>query len=252
MSESEWLTSDDPAKMLQVISGGIGTLNLCKASDRKLRLFACTCRFAQGKTASDVIDTYEKEGFVDNNGERYSDLEWARMWVAKSANNHPSQSYKADILREIVGNPFHRLLVTDTWVMNPQVFGFSGVFNKHWLTPMVLDLARAAYEERPGRLGEVYHLGGVPCRDRIEDGTLDPLRLAVLTDALEEAGCTDDDILRHLRGWRRCTACAREGGRNAKQCECATNGGWLPMSKPPAVGPHVRGCWALDLILGES
>ena len=41
-------------------------------------------------------------------------------------------------------------------------------------------------------------------------------RLPILADALEEAGCADADILGHLRG----------------------------------PGPHVRGCWVLDLLLG--
>ena len=69
------------------------------------------------------------------------------------------------------------------------------------LTPNVLGLAQTAYEERvlPG-------------------GHLDPARLAVLADALEEAGCTDAEILDHLRG----------------------------------PGSHVRGCWALDLVLGKE
>jgi hypothetical protein len=43
-------------------------------------------------------------------------------------------------------------------------------------------------------------------------------RLPVLADALEEAGCTSRDILDHLRG----------------------------------PGPHVRGCWAVDLLLGKE
>ena len=43
-------------------------------------------------------------------------------------------------------------------------------------------------------------------------------RLPLLADALEDAGCTDADLLGHLRG----------------------------------PGPHVRGCWALDLILAKS
>jgi hypothetical protein len=43
-------------------------------------------------------------------------------------------------------------------------------------------------------------------------------RLPVLADALEDAGCADADLLGHLRG----------------------------------PGPHVRGCWAVDLILGKS
>ena len=42
--------------------------------------------------------------------------------------------------------------------------------------------------------------------------------MPVLADALEEAGCSDDELLGHLRG----------------------------------PGPHVRGCWALDLILGKQ
>jgi hypothetical protein len=42
--------------------------------------------------------------------------------------------------------------------------------------------------------------------------------LPVLSDALEEAGCTDSDILTHC---------------------------WGP-------GPHVRGCWVVDLLLGKE
>jgi hypothetical protein len=51
-----------------------------------------------------------------------------------------------------------------------------------------------------------------------EAGTLDTSRLAVLADALEDAGCDRADILGHLRG----------------------------------PGPHVRGCWAVDLLLGKE
>jgi hypothetical protein len=43
-------------------------------------------------------------------------------------------------------------------------------------------------------------------------------RLPVLADALEDAGCSDPVILGHLRG----------------------------------PGPHVRGCWAVDLLLGKE
>lgn len=69
-----------------------------------------------------------------------------------------------------------------------------------WLTSTVVELAQAAYAERLMPAGEVG-----------------PARLAVLADALEDAGGTDD-LLSHLRS--------------------------------PA--PHVRGCWALDLILGKQ
>jgi hypothetical protein len=43
-------------------------------------------------------------------------------------------------------------------------------------------------------------------------------RLSLLADALEDAGCTDAELLGHLRG----------------------------------PGTHVRGCWAVDLALGKS
>jgi hypothetical protein len=43
-------------------------------------------------------------------------------------------------------------------------------------------------------------------------------RLPILADALTDEGCNSDEFLEHLRG----------------------------------PGPHVRGCWALDLILGRA
>jgi hypothetical protein len=49
-------------------------------------------------------------------------------------------------------------------------------------------------------------------------GHLDAARLAVLADMLEEAGCADPELLGHLRG----------------------------------PGRHVRGCWALDLLLAKG
>ncbi|QEL20518.1 hypothetical protein [Limnoglobus roseus] len=48
--------------------------------------------------------------------------------------------------------------------------------------------------------------------DRVSD------RLPILADALQDAGCEDADILAHCRG----------------------------------EGPHVRGCWVVDGVLGKS
>jgi len=95
--------------------------------------------------------------------------------------------WQASFLRDIFGNPFRPVTLT------PAVLA--------WNDATVVHLAQAAYEER-----------------QMPAGTLDNTRLAVLADALEEAGCTDVDILGHLRG----------------------------------TGPHVRGCWPVDLCLGES
>ena len=52
----------------------------------------------------------------------------------------------------------------------------------------------------------------------LPDGTLQPGRLALLADALEGAGSNEFYLLAHLR----------------------------------SPGPHVRGCWALDVVLGKS
>jgi hypothetical protein len=53
---------------------------------------------------------------------------------------------------------------------------------------------------------------------RLPTGTLEAERLAVLADALEDVNCDNAALLTHLR----------------------------------ESGPHVRGCWAVDLILGKE
>jgi hypothetical protein len=63
-----------------------------------------------------------------------------------------------------------------------------------------------------------WQRGTIPklAEDIYDDRAFD--RLPILADALEEAGCTDPDILTHCRSG----------------------------------GDHVRGCWPVDLILGKS
>jgi hypothetical protein len=58
----------------------------------------------------------------------------------------------------------------------------------------------------------IYDERGMP------EGVLDTHRLGELADALETAGCASEDLLSHLR----------------------------------APGPHVLGCWAVDLALGRN
>jgi hypothetical protein len=86
--------------------------------------------------------------------------------------------------RDIFGNPFRP----------PD-------FDPAWRTDLSFDLALGAYEDRRMPIAELI-----------------PARLTILADALEDADCTDEVILSHLR----------------------------------SPGPHVRGCWALDLVLGKG
>jgi hypothetical protein len=91
---------------------------------------------------------------------------------------------QAALLRDVAGNPFRPVAIEPAW-----------------LTRDVIGLAQASYDDR-----------------HLPDGTLDGTRLAILADALEDAGCTDVGILSHLRG----------------------------------PGPHVRGCHAVDALLGRA
>jgi hypothetical protein len=92
------------------------------------------------------------------------------------------------LLRDLLGPlPFRPVTIEPAWLA--------------WNHGTVRRLAEAAYHERS-----------------LPEGTLSNGRLAVLADALEEAGCTDADVLGHLRG----------------------------------PGPHVLGCWCVDLLLGKS
>lgn len=114
---------------------------------------------------------------------------------------------RTHLLREVAGNPFRPVAL-----------------RRDWLTPQVRGLAKSALaEKKPGQ-------------------ELDPLDLLPVADALEEAGCTEEELLRHLRGKERCVDCVK-----FDQEWMCVRGGWVPLSSP-----HVAGCWALDLILGKE
>jgi hypothetical protein len=192
MTEAEWLACDDPGPMLGYVRGIVGS--------RKLRLFACACDRGSGDSSSPEALVEVAEAVAD--GAPASRLTQARKVgdanrtvVQRSARDAAEtfarytadekyRSPRAALLRDIVGNPFRRPTV-----------------DRFWLSGTVLRLAQAAYEDR-----------------FLPSGHLDPARLAVLSDAQEEVGCTDAEVLAHLR----------------------------------SAGPHVRGCRAVDLLLGRS
>ena len=221
MTESEWLASTDPKKMLEFLRGN--------ASKRKLRLFACGfCRqfwhlltdkrsqravevaerYADGEGTCEQLQlaqhqghraTSEQDQLVHRQGHQ-STRSHLPVLVTHAASvcccgSAPAErivlclsmhgtEWQAYFLRDIFGDPFRPVSLAPAW-----------------LTPAVLKLAQAAYDNR-----------------HLPSGLLDNTALAILADALEEAGCANADILSHLRG----------------------------------PGPHVRGCWAVDVILGKS
>ena len=215
MTEQEWLAAENPC-MMALFLRKLGTDSRLvshltgKAMLRKVQLFVCAaCRRdwhdlddERQRRAVEVAERHAdgrankaelqkaKQGAEDANSGGYRRDKPVRYLVVEATRvagekdwNALSREATLDLLRCVFGNPFQPM------ILNPE-----------WQTPTVASLAQATYEERILPAGE-----------------LDPQRLAVLSDALEEAGCDDHVILDHLR----------------------------------LLGPHVRGCWALDLILGK-
>jgi hypothetical protein len=182
MTESEWLACTDPRKMLECLHG--------KASERKLRLFACACcrvfwSFLTDLRSRQAIEAAERyaDGAITQQelrraaGRASNVLLSQRAHTAMMTTNVPfldaaQATYlipvevSVGLLRDIFGNPF-RPVVPDP----------------AWRTPPVLTLADAAHKDRV-----------------LPAGTLDATCLCILGDALEEAGCDKAGILTHLRG----------------------------------------------------
>jgi len=208
MTEAEWLTWDDPRGMLAMLRD--------RASNRKLRLYACACcrrldrlmsdprnqehlavaeRAADGGvTAAELAQKSRArpwfndpvgcallpDPFVAADGTQYYAAKAVRKEVGNDEVNTAwvrERAAQADLLRDLFCYPFH-----------PRTFEAA------WLTTAAVRLAAGIYRER----------------------AFD--RLPILADALEDAGCDDRAVLDHCRG----------------------------------PGPHVRGCWVVDLILGKQ
>jgi hypothetical protein len=202
MTEQEWLSCTNPKAMLDFLGD--------KASDRKLRLFACACcrriwnlfTDERARTAVDVAERYA-DGLNDEAawaaaglGARIAHAEALDTWAHNLAVRATSpqgrdaayqcaaawgskwhRSVLAGMVRDLFVNPFRLFSVAPAWLA--------------WNDSIIPHLAQGIYE------------------DRAFD------RLPILGDALEEAGCTDQAVLDHLRG----------------------------------PGPHARGCWPVDTVL---
>ncbi len=242
MTEQEWLACKDPVVMLKLLHG--------KTSERKLRLFAVACcrriwhripdqdgkhlievaeRHADGDLPSQVLPdlvrlTGEPSGnpaaaalaccmpveprcscgavltlrhgrdrsfygcsaypTCRNTQPYWNGIVGAAIAAASAtgaSDPWPERYQQCRLIRDIVENPFRPPPVIDSsWLS--------------WNGAIIPKLAQAIYDDRAFE------------------------RLPILADALEEAGCTNADILNHCR-------------------------------QP---GEHVRGCWVVDLLLGKS
>ena len=249
MTESEWLTCENPQRMLRSLrreweKGGEYYI----VSSRKLRLWCLMCRFVSGRGHGDnLYRIIDRTDGADGGNAANNAGSWANPDFDEPGD--PTPAMKCEILRDIIGNPFRPVTI-----------------QPEWLTPQALTLAQAAYEEREtvrclrclgsGRMEK--NGSDHPCPDchggHVVTGHLDPVRLAVLADALEEAG---------VPGEVECKACDGKGWHPGDMgCGAcgATSAGSVGSGRVPhpllahlrSPGPHHRGCWAADLLTGKE
>ncbi len=219
MTEAEWLASNDPAAMIRCL----GQHKMLPVSPRKLLAWTGAC---QSKANPSII--------WNNGGPAELAAYWAycNEWDATCP-----LAYRAAILRDIIGNPCEPIALPKSRMISPGLGKGDPdrVSTEYcrWLTPTVLSLAQAAYEPR-------YY--------SIIDGTLDNARLAILSDALEEAGCPPELPCLFCGGKR----IVQVKGLLPLKCNCVDIEAHPILAHLRSPGSHVRGCWVLDLILGKE
>lgn len=202
MSEAEWMAEKDPLALLRYLTRN----NACT---RKLRLFAVAmCRLGwtrlsdeRSRRAVEVAERYADSQALqtDLRGARVAALALRdRGGVAVLALNSAVDraevaAYQAALLGECSCSADRTCDLIRDQFGNP----FRRVrFSAYWRTHNVVQLATTIYRERSFA------------------------ELPVLADALEDAGCTNEAMLRHCR-------------------EGASSG-------------HARGCWVLDFVQGRT
>lgn len=238
MTEEEWRTSADPARMLAWLEAQL------LARQRKLRLFVCACCRLAGTQVRPAVrnmieaaeDAAEQDplwirtggpvcsrfydAMVELSRGRLSELEEemralalrvlqgadrARECASRVRALCPPGTLQeqADLVRELFGNPFRRVRVIGTHLRG-RIAG--------WPDEKKPEEILFVREWLHWHEGLIVQLADAIHEERAFE------RLPILADALEDAGCEVSEILAHLR-------------------------------EP---GCHQRGCWVLDLIRGRE
>jgi hypothetical protein len=224
MDEEEWLTTANPTAMYDFV--------LRQVSPRKLRLFGCACWCSQwdrpldhqGRTAYALAES----AFCGREIDWQAVLQVGQRAYWKAAELTSAHNLLVDRLRE------HDFVEA---VTDPRAY-LSDIYTRHYLWPHFNPHDPDALDPtEPDRIAHAHlarDVFGNPFRCvRVDPSWLSPnVRemsthiyeandfgvMPMLADALQEAGCDHDDILNHCR----------EGG------------------------PHVRGCWVIDELLGRQ
>jgi hypothetical protein len=227
MTEAEWMACTHPTRMLECFRGTPHRPRFVPAdleidllpdaptppaqqtqtlplTDRKVRLFACACCRRAWASLTDPRSRQAvevAEAFVECEATEYQlyDAWKAAYWLDLGSMSAKAARMPADWNAELVPLPLadQAALMREIILCPERRVDVSPL----WRTSTVLSLAHVAYRERA-----------------LPEGRLDRDLLAILADALEDAGCSERELLDHLR----------------------------------SDGFHVRGCWALDLLLGKG
>jgi hypothetical protein len=213
MTEAEWLACADPVAMLDSMDR--------KISDRKTRLFACACcrhfsNLAVNEQFVQAIETAEQ--FADGLTSKAA-MKRARQSVRAIRHSLPDKSdlqwWAALWLAEVTNseNAYGQV------AHEIKRFIAEGMLSVEY-APLGADLIRCIIGNpfRPVRMEPSWTTPDVVALVRTLYASRNIEQLPMLADALENAGCCNRDILSHCR-------------------------------QP---GLHVRGCWAVDLVLGRK
>ncbi|HEX4609741.1 MAG TPA: hypothetical protein VH092_16195 [Urbifossiella sp.] len=226
MSESDWLFCSNPQEMLSFLRDR-------GASERKGRLFATAC----GRRVSHLLVPEAREAL--GVAERYADglagpadrkraREAAFLvgWVSDPSTAHRRGPAKAAVSEALQASGWQAADGT------ARRLGYAGALDLYsqngldWNAALALSSANlvnilrdifgnpfAPISFSPSwRTEAVVSLASGIYEERLSE------RMGVLGDALEEAGCDDCTVLEHCR----------------------------------AAGPHQKGCWVVDLVLGKT
>src|SRR5262245_1661340 len=221
MTEAQWLAGDDPVMMLKFAAR--------KASPRKLRLFAVACcrrlfgdRIEDDRTRATLAVA---ERYADDRATK-EDLVRARQ-PAGAAREHSWRAARAawwttygrapaaarGVLTQAVPPPWQSNAVRAPRARPAPL--------SHPTLRSACSLLRELFNPfcrvQPDPTWLAWNEGTAAFLARAIDAEGRFADLPVLADALEEAGCQDASLLNHLR-----------------------------------TGDHVRGCWALDLLIGKK
>jgi hypothetical protein len=218
VTEAEWLTCIDPQKMLEFLRG--------KASDRKLRLFAVA---AFGRIAWLLPDPRQRRGIevLEELAEGAASRIETRRMTAEVRQAIPADDWVSG--NPPTDSPYYVALMLyrefcSSSIATHAVAATAGLADSARELHKQVELLRCIFGN-PFRPSPPIPQGVLAWNDgtipRIAQAIYDERgfdRMPILADALEEAGCTNPDILTHFRG----------------------------------PGEHVRGCWVVDLLLGKE